>query len=158
LQKPQTETGTQVEAAAWWDGLKRAYQSRSVTFDDAEIAEGIMLPKELFDSAGDNLLQNALRKRKLDEAVSVSASFRCADIIELSVCDSGSPVSPDVLQGLLRAPVSSESGFGIGLYQTSRLAGISGFALTLAHNEPGRVCFTLRGDVRGRMPQVRRAG
>jgi hypothetical protein len=48
----------------------------------------------------------------------------------------------------MRGPVPSESGFGIGLYQTSRLAEISGFSLQLRENDPGRVCFSLRGEVR----------
>jgi hypothetical protein len=156
LQKPQTESGSYMEAGAWWEGFKRGYQNRGVTFEDGGIAAGVTLPKELFDSAGDNLLQNALRKRKLDEAVSVTAAFSCSDVIELLVCDSGAPVAPEVAQGLLRAPVASESGFGIGLYQTSRLAEISGFALALSRNEPGKVCFTLRGEVRGRA-QLRQA-
>ena len=64
------------------------------------------------------------------------------------------PISAEVLQGLLRAPVSSQSGFGIGLYQTSKLAEISGFALTLTRNEAGNVCFTLRGEVRGARAQA----
>jgi hypothetical protein len=158
LQKPQGESGRFIDAAAWWDGVKRGYQSRSVNFEQGPIVEGVMLPKELFDSAGDNLLQNALRKRKLDEAVSISATFRCSEVIELSVCDSGSAVAPEVLQGLLRGPVASENGFGIGLYQTSRLAEISGFALSLTRNDPGEVCFTLRGEVRGRAAQARQNG
>jgi len=103
-----------------------------------------MLPKELFDSAGDNLLQNALRKRRLDESVAIRATFRCNDTIEFSVCDSGAPVAAEVLRGLMRGPVPSETGFGIGLYQTSRLAEISGFSLQLRENEQGRVCFSLR--------------
>jgi signal transduction histidine kinase len=107
-----------------------------------------MLPKELFDCAGDNLLQNALRKRRLDETVAVRASFRCNDAIEFSVCDSGAPVAAEVLRGLMRGPVPSETGFGIGLYQTSRLAEISGFSLQLRDNDSGRVCFSLRGEVR----------
>jgi signal transduction histidine kinase len=107
-----------------------------------------MLPKELFDSAGDNLLQNALRKRRMDESVNIHVSFRCDDTIEFSVCDSGAPVASEVLRGLMRGPVPSESGFGIGLYQTSRLAEISGFSLQLRENDPGRVCFSLRGEVR----------
>jgi signal transduction histidine kinase len=149
LQKPQAEGGRFVEAQAWWDGLKRSYYNRAVTFVDGDIKAGVLLPKELFDSAGDNLLQNALRKRKLDAAVSVEASFRCSEVIELSVSDNGLPVSRDIVQSLLRGPVPSETGFGIGLYQSAKLAEISGFILHLSHNEPGKVCFTLQGEVRG---------
>jgi hypothetical protein len=150
LQKPQVEGARFIDAKGWWEGLKRGYHNRSVQFIDGEIGDQVMLPKELFDSAGDNLLQNALRKRKLDEAVEVHATLRCSDVIELIIRDSGMPVSPDIVQGLLRGPVPSQTGFGIGLYQTAKLAEISGFALTLSRNEPGNVCFTLRGDMRGK--------
>ncbi len=149
LQKPQTDSGRFEQARSWWEGLQRAYKDRGVEFVSGEIGDGVLLPKELFDSAGDNLLQNALKKRKLDEAVSIKATFHCGDAIEFAVCDSGTPVSADVLQGLLRGPVPSSSGFGIGLYQAARLAEISGFSLRLAGNEPGAVCFTLKGEVRG---------
>jgi signal transduction histidine kinase len=148
LQKPDTNNGRFITADAWWEGLQRSYTGRGVEFAREGSAEAVMLPKELFDSAGDNLLQNALRKRRLDASVSVNVSFRCDDTIEFSVCDSGAPVASEVLRGLMRGPVPSETGFGIGLYQTSRLAEISGFSLQLRENDPGRVCFSLRGEVR----------
>lgn len=149
LQKPQTDTGSFVQAKIWWDGFKRIYGSRGVEFHEHDIEEGVFLPKELFDSAGDNLMQNALRKRKTDELVTIRASFSCREAVEFSVFDSGDAVAAEVLQGLLRGPVPSQTGYGIGLYQSSRLAEISGFSLSLSQNERGRVCFTLRGDVRG---------
>jgi len=48
--------------------------------------------------------------------------------------------------------VSSSSGFGIGLYQTARLAENSGFSLRLASNEAGAVCFVLLGASSGDAP------
>jgi signal transduction histidine kinase len=148
LRKPDSSDGRYIEAKSWWEALQRSYSDRGVEFSLQGLDETVMLPKELFDSAGDNLLQNALRKRKLDESVKISANFVCSDTIEFSVCDSGSPVAEEVLKGLLRGPVPSETGFGIGLYQTSRLAEISGYSLQLRDNEAGRVCFSLRGEVR----------
>ena len=148
LRKPDSSDGRYVEAKSWWENLQRSYADRGVEFSFQGAEETVMLPKELFDSAGDNLLQNALRKRKLDQSVKISASLVCADTIEFSVCDSGVPVAEEVLKGLLKGPVPSETGFGIGLYQTSRLAEISGYSLQLRDNEPGRVCFNLRGQVR----------
>ncbi len=148
LKKPESGDGRYVEAKSWWDGLQRSYADRGVQFSLQGLDETVMLPKELFDSAGDNLLQNALRKRKLDESVNISATILCNDSIEFSVCDSGSPVAAEVLKGLLRGPVPSENGFGIGLYQTSRLAEISGYSLQLRDNDAGKVCFSLRGEVR----------
>jgi signal transduction histidine kinase len=148
LQKPDASNGRFIKADTWWEGLQRSYTDRGVEFSREGPGDSVMLPKELFDCAGDNLLQNALRKRRLDETVAVRASFRCNDDIEFSVCDSGAPVAAEVLRGLMRGPVPSETGFGIGLYQTSRLAEISGFSLQLRDNDHGRVCFSLRGEVR----------
>ena len=149
LQKPQTDTGRFVSARTWWEALKRAYQSHEVEFKAADIPETVLLPKELFDSAADNLLQNALRKRRLDPRIEVSAKLSIGDAIELTVCDTGAAVASEVLSGLLRGPVPSESGFGIGLYQAARLAEASGYSLRLAENVMGQVSFSLRGDVRG---------
>jgi len=148
LQKPDANNARFIKADTWWDALQRSYAGRGVEFLRQGSGDAVMLPKELFDSAGDNLLQNALRKRRLDESVAIQVTFRCDDAIEFSVCDSGAPVASEVLRGLLRGPVPSDTGFGIGLYQTSRLAEISGFSLQLRENDPGRVCFSLRGEVR----------
>lgn len=148
LQKPDPGNGRYIQAKSWWDGLQRSYASRGVEFVSEGIDDMVMLPKELFDCAGDNLLQNALRKRKVNPSVAIRAGFRCSNSIEFHVCDTGTPVVAEVLRGLLRGPVPSETGFGIGLYQASRLAEISGFSLQLRDNEPGRVCFSLRGEVR----------
>ena len=149
LQKPQADTGRFVRAKQWWEGLHRSYQDRGVEFVLEEMKETVLLPKELFDSAADNMLQNALRKRTLDDAVVVRATLRCAGDIEFSVSDTGAPVPAGVLTSLMHDPVSSESGYGIGLYQTARMAETSGFALELARNEPGNVCFTLRSTPGG---------
>jgi len=46
---------------------------------------------------------------------------------------------------VLRAPVSSRGGLGIGLYQAARQAEAAGFQLALETNRDGQVCFALRG-------------
>src|SRR5947209_7862498 len=98
LQKPDASNGRFIKADTWWEGLQRSYAGRGVEFSREGQGDSVMLPKELFDSAGDNLLQNALRKRRLDESVAVRATFRCNDTIEFSVCDSGAPVAAEVLR------------------------------------------------------------
>jgi hypothetical protein len=52
-------------------------------------------------------------------------------------------VPPEVAKQLLRAPVRSTAGLGIGLYQAARHAEANGYALTLAENRDGAVCFAL---------------
>ena len=148
LQKPHTDSPSFVQARVWWDGFHKDYRDRGVDFSEGPINDAVLLPKELFDSAGDNLLQNALRKRKMDEAVSVRVMFRCDDAVELSVSDNGEPVPSDVLAGLMKGPVPSSSGFGIGLFQTARLAESAGFTLRLAGNESGAVTFSLTANAR----------
>ena len=67
-----------------------------------------------------------------------------ADATLFSVCDSGSVVREDVVNDLLRAPVASENGLGIGLFHAARQAEGYGYALRLACNEAGKVCFELK--------------
>jgi len=69
----------------------------------------------------------------------------CGERLALRVCDSGSAVPPEVEARLLRSPVSSRGGLGIGLYQAARQAEAAGFQLALEENRDGQVCFALRG-------------
>ena len=98
----------------------------------------------------DNLLQNALAKRAAEAAVRVRVTLDCRDGAELRVCDSGHAVPPDLATSLLRAPVRSESGLGIGLYQAARQAEASGYRLELKENRDGEVCFALSASARAR--------
>jgi hypothetical protein len=148
LQRPQMETGRFVLAAAWWEALQKTWQHRGVEFAPSEMEGSVLLPKDLFDGTSDNLLQNALEKRKLDPQVRITASFRAGDTVSFRVSDTGRAVPSDIAAGLLRGPVRSETGYGIGLYQAARQAHMLGFVLALVHNEPGRVCFELSGEVR----------
>jgi len=147
LQRPQVETGRFVRADAWWEGVQKAYQIRGVEFQLGKLAEGILLPKDLFDGAADNMIQNALEKRKLDPSVRVRVTFDIGEAVTLTVCDSGRPVVREVLAGLLRGPVPSDTGYGIGLYQVGRQAELLGFSFRIAANEQGNVCFELTGDL-----------
>ena len=142
------DTGSLIIARTWWDGFQHSYQDRGIEFETGEIDETILVPKELFDSAGDNFVQNALRKCKLDATVKIHVRFDCRETIDLAVTDTGIPVAPGVLSRLLRGPVPSTAGYGIGLYQTARLAEISGYSIVLASNEQGKVGFTLKGEAR----------
>jgi sensor histidine kinase regulating citrate/malate metabolism len=88
-------------------------------------------------------MRNALAKRAADERVRVRVSLDCGERIALRVCDSGAAVPPELAATLLRAPVSSRNGLGIGLYQAARLAESSGYRLELEENRDGEVCFAL---------------
>src|SRR6185503_1276601 len=148
LQRPSRETEDHVSAAAWWDAVARQYQSEGVEFAPARVAASSRLPRALFDSVADNLIGNALAKRAGDPSVRIRASLVEESALVLRVCDTGAAIDAELAPDLLRAPVASASGLGIGLYQAARQAEASGYRLDLSNNEDGGVCFTLSGAAR----------
>jgi hypothetical protein len=61
----------------------------------------------------------------------------------LTICDTGNAMPTAVAARLLAAPVPSQTGLGIGLYQASKQAQQLGYKLTLVSNSDGSVCFEL---------------
>jgi signal transduction histidine kinase len=145
LQHPGDGKAQQVPAREWWEELARRYQAQEVSFSAGDLPPEAQLPRALFDSVAENLLANAIAKRAGDTAVRICATLDCASSCELRVCDSGKRIALEVESVLLRAPVSSGGGLGIGLYQAARHAESSGYVLELAANRDGEVCFVLRG-------------
>ena len=145
LQRPQPETESWVPAKTWWDALARQYRGEGVDFQGAEPPSAVRLPRSLFDSVADNLIGNALVKRADERDTRVQVELECGERVALRVCDSGSAVPPEIEARLLRAPVSSRGGLGIGLYQAARQAEAAGYLLKLEENRDGQVCFALRG-------------
>ena len=148
LRAPASDNAGVVQAQSWWRSLQRSYAGQNIEFRDGEIGAEVLLPRELFDSAADNLIQNALGKRKLQGDFAISVSFSCGENARLEVCDAGRAVAAATARELLRGPVSSDSGLGIGLYQVARQAEVSGFTLALAHNADGKVSFVLSGAIK----------
>jgi signal transduction histidine kinase len=143
LQRPEAEAAVQARLGDWWEALGRRYLGQDVAFAVEGETAGAWVPRALFDSVADNLLQNALAKRTGGAPVRVAATLKCGDVIELRVCDSGRAVPAEIERVLLRAPVRSSAGLGIGLYQAARHAEASGYRLSLAANRDGEVCFAL---------------
>jgi len=75
LQRPGAESAARASARDWWDGLVRLYQGRGVDFSVEDLGEGAEVPRALFDSVADNLLQNALAKQKRQPGVHVRATL-----------------------------------------------------------------------------------
>jgi len=143
LQRPGDEEVQRVPLREWWEALVRQYQDQNVEFRAAGLEPGMLVPKALFDSVADNLLQNAIAKRAAGAEILIRVSILCGKEAELRVHDNGTAVPGDIAGGLLRAPVRSSTGLGIGLYQAARHAEKNGYALTLAENLDGSVCFAL---------------
>jgi signal transduction histidine kinase len=132
-----------VDARAWLEGLRSRYED--VHFE-AELCEGARVPRELFDTVAENLLENARYKKATEPELTLRVTLTVdAGTACLQICDSGAPV-PEALAGdLFSGAVDSRSGLGVGLYQCARLAEHLDYSLRLDHNEPGRVCFALNG-------------
>jgi signal transduction histidine kinase len=145
LQRPDKAVDDFVGAQTWWDGLVRQYRSEGVELDSARLPSSARLPRSLFDNVADNLIRNALAKRAAEGGTSVRVDFEYGDGVALRVRDTGSAVPPEIESTLLRAPVSSHGGLGIGLYQAARLAESKGYRLALESNREGDVCFALSG-------------
>jgi len=145
LQRPQPEVESYVAAKAWWEGLARQYRGEGVAFQGGEPPEAARVPRSLFDSVADNLIGNALVKRSSERDTRVQVALECGERVALRVCDSGSAVPPEIEARLMRAPVSSRGGLGIGLYQAARQAEAAGYRLALEANRDGEVCFALTG-------------
>ncbi len=146
LERPQADAEKPADTKAWWDALSSQYRGAGVEFAARGLREGLQVPGVLFGSVADNLLQNALVKQREERALRVRVALECSDgRIELRVCDTGRAVPAELASKLLRAPVDSRTGLGIGLYQAARQAEAAGFDLSLRSNRDGAVCFALSG-------------
>jgi signal transduction histidine kinase len=143
LQRPGDKESPPVPLREWWESLARQYQGQNLDFTASALDPQMQVPKALFDSVADNLLQNALAKRAGGDNLRIRVSIDCANGPELRVQDSGKAVPAEVAGTLLRGPVRSSTGLGIGLYQAARLAEKSNYVLALAENRDGSVCFAL---------------
>jgi signal transduction histidine kinase len=143
LRESRPEATAQIDAVEWWENLKQRYARSEIAFSTSAAPAGQTVPGELFDSVAENLLQNALVKAQQHSGVRISASVQPAAGGRLTICDTGNAIQTAVATRLFAAPVPSQTGLGIGLYQASKQAQQLGYKLTLVSNSDGRVCFEL---------------
>jgi len=131
-------------AAEWWQDLRQRMAVMDWIDFRAEAPIAGELPAEVFSGVVENLIRNAAEKRLQEPDLRMQVDLKSADAgIELIACDSGSAMAADIASGLFIGPVSSESGYGIGLYHAARYAHAAGYSLELIENRDGRVCFRL---------------
>jgi signal transduction histidine kinase len=138
-----------VVCVVWWSAAQARWSTEGVEFatltlDDAEV------DATLYDTVLDNLLRNALDKRQargVGENVRVRTGLQAEGTRTiLWVEDDGEAVPEIIVRDLFERPVVSRTGFGLGLYQLSRLARTRHSTLVLAVNQSGRVRFELRQE------------
>lgn len=142
LQAPSRSRSEMVDASLWWEQLKQRYGDQNVEFETSGVAGD--LPSDLFSSVAENLIENALNKAKNEPGLRISVELLdTASRSSLRVCDDGSAIGASIAANLFGGPVSSRTGFGIGLYQAAKQAELSGYRLRTAENVQGHVCFEL---------------
>jgi C4-dicarboxylate-specific signal transduction histidine kinase len=132
-----------MNAITWWNRLRQRYRELGIVFTSDHLVPQMQLPGELFDSVADNLIQNAMEKRKLNSSLKITVFLAVADKVSLAIEDDGDAVPVALAGQLFRAPVPSASGLGIGLYQAAKLAQQLGYVLRIATNRTGAVRFEL---------------
>ena len=142
LRAPRLNTQIQlVDCRQWIERISKQHNANTRLAFHSDIDNNIPVPVDLFDSVAENLINNALKKKTAQQVdVRLMSS---TEIIVLSVCDDGDPIPAEIEENLFAQPVSSGSGMGIGLYQSSIMANAFNYELELSQNERGRVCFTL---------------
>jgi signal transduction histidine kinase len=144
LQVPQTAQLETVNATFWWIRLRERYRDTGIVMTAKRIPPDEEVPVELFDSVLDNLLQNAIDKRRDNSKVKISVTLLAADNgITIKVEDTGAAIPEEIANQMFKSILPSHTGLGIGLYHAARQAEFLGYDLQLVNNEDGAVRFLL---------------
>lgn len=132
--------------AAWLESLGNRYPGSWLSISAEGDAAACQLEDAvLFSSTAENLLQNIAEKRRTHPEVLAQVRLICGSGGPwLEVCDTGDAIPEARAARLFSQPLPSETGLGIGLYQSARQADQACYRLTLEENRAGRVCFRLR--------------
>jgi len=143
LQTPETGEQEPIYLKDWWQDLKARITLKRVSFQ-AEVSGDPVIPADLFDSVVDNLLENIRNKVEPAEGLTVAITLYADEQnVVLAICDTGSCIPEDKAKVILKEPLQSHNGLGIGLYQAARQAEGLGYLITLSSNLDGKVCFEL---------------
>jgi hypothetical protein len=143
LQTPDTSEQDPVYLKDWWQDLKARITLARVHFQ-AEVSGDPVIPADLFDSVVDNLLENIRNKVEPADGLTVAISLYADEQnIVLGICDNGNAIPDDKAKLILKEPLQSHNGLGIGLYQAAIQAEGLGYQITLTSNLDGKVCFEL---------------
>lgn len=143
LQSPDKISHESVYLKDWWHDFQIRNDASNVSYH-ADMSGDPMIPAELFDSIADNLLENLRGKAQIQPNLNISISLACnEDNIHLLIADNGTAIPEDIAKSILKEPIKSDNGLGIGLYQAARQAESLNYALSLKHNQDGNICFEL---------------
>lgn len=132
-----------LSAKTWIAQLTKRYGDQGVEL--SLTGQGNFATPAWFTNVAENLLDNALAKRRLAPELRIVLELGIdeAGAALLRVSDDGQMFPATLLGELFHGPVPSLTGLGIGLYQSARQAQEAGYRLHLSENRDGAVCFTL---------------
>ena len=143
LQAPGQTKQEKVFLKDWWRSLLSRYREFYIDFQ-SDIEGDPLIPGDLFNSVIENLLENALSKQKNETEINILVSTIAKyNLICLMVKDTGNAIDEKIARLLLKEPLESDNGLGIGLYQAAIQAEPLGYSLALKNNMEGNVCFEL---------------
>ncbi len=144
LQKPAEFSYSNVPINLWWSNLQARYRKSQIDFHTNIDNENALIPEDLFDNVAENLLQNAIMKRKREPELEIGVSLYINQRnLQLTVFDNGSKIPDEIFDNLFSQPVPSKDGFGIGLYHVVKHLIHTGYDLQIIENVTGNVCFEL---------------
>ncbi|MBA3581428.1 MAG: hypothetical protein H0W44_03130 [Gammaproteobacteria bacterium] len=144
LRNPEETSAQRVSLEEWWQAFCGAYKQEDLIFSE-DLQQDRDVVAEVFDTVAENLVNNALAKRRETPALQIHVNLRCdAAGIQLSVKDNGNAVPVAIAEQLLKKPIDSKRGYGIGLYQAAKQAQAHGYHLVLEKNLADNVTFCLR--------------
>ena len=140
----KSDTGQSIRIISeWWKELESRYHGRNIVFNN-NISNDIKIDTDVFDTIIENLLENARGKRRINPDIEVTARLHSTDKdFYIEVSDSGDAMPEFVASRLFKQILSSDSGYGIGLYQSAQLALRHGFKIDLTNNQNGSVVFLI---------------
>lgn len=143
LVAPTNDKSPTDSVSNWWNQLKVRYNGRNIEFSET-LNTNPEITVDVYDSVVENLLENARNKRILQPDIDITVHLQCDENdILLRVSDTGTAVPESISMVMFNEPITSEDGFGIGLYQAYQQANKLGLKLELEINIDGNVSFLL---------------
>lgn len=142
LEAPRVEKNRRLKLTTWWKSLKQNHTQNDIQFIAAEMPN-VDIDPDLLDSVTDNLLQNAIEKRKMQREINIEVTVGNGVDFLIEVRDTGEAIPKETAKQLFKKQINSQNGLGIGLYHAGKQAKKSGYTLRLVENVQGDVRFRL---------------
>lgn len=142
LQTPDKSDLRMVSLQQWWNELELERSDDFIRYSE-NIDQDCLIPCELFDTAINNLFENAIHKA-CDDDVFINIKISCLNKRPvLTFIDTGNRVPDQIVAQLFKQPLPSQNGMGVGLLQCREFAEECGYKLELISNMDGEVTFML---------------